>query len=179
MKRYRHGKRVRSPRRKNRKGQPDYPLRLAPAQDQHPLLEPQSPPPQVSEKEAESLLSASGLEAKKHWAKHLPKLFASLVQQNRLNRALYLAQELTLRAVHRYRENGVPANQALSLVSQEWLLPPSEDERRLENELAGNLEPDQVLASYHKRRGRFSPGLPSPSRNQSPIPSPPSEEATT
>ena len=77
----------------------------------------------------------------KHWREHCPQMVRDLEQQNRLDQAVFEAQETTgdlLYELVSVEKMNYPA--AWELATQEWALPPSEKE-------SGDLPPTANLSS--------------------------------
>ena len=127
------------------------PRSLGSAEDQAALDDLRAPPEEpTSEDEARGLLSPEAHAAKRHWALNLRPVYEGLLARNHLNRSLYVAQQLTSKAVGLLRLRGVPANEALRLVAKMWLFPAGSEARRLNRDLAESLDESDVLARVNE-----------------------------
>ena len=98
----------------------------------------------------------------KHWREHRPQMVRDLEQQNRLEQAVFAAQETTgdlLYELVSVKKMNYPA--AWELATQEWALPPSGNQGE---STSGDLPPTASLmtssgnstsATSHRRRPRL------------------------
>lgn len=109
---------------------PDKPHTFQPAEvialDNAGLLEPLAP---KSEQEAKERLNPRGQAAKRHWAEHLPSLYAGMVKYNYLYRSLWNAQTAADQLYRRLRQQGHQPLVAREMADKELIYRLSEQEQ--------------------------------------------------
>lgn len=95
------------------------------------------------------MVGSLGIQIRRHWLEHRPKMAAQLQAAGKLDAAVYAAEQLTLDAEATAIYNGMAPDQARELTREEWaFLPSEEDVAVLPNgdpaEWAAPADPDSI-----------------------------------
>ena len=75
-----------------------------------------------------SMLGSLGVQIRRHWLEHRPKMAAELQTAGKLDAAVYAAEQLTLDAEATAIRNGMAPDQARELTRGEWAFLPCEED---------------------------------------------------
>jgi hypothetical protein len=72
-------------------------------------------------------LTSLGLKIKRHWKQYRPKMYADLVRADRLDEAVYAAEQAALNSEATLLRQGLNPDQVRELTREEWAFPSEED----------------------------------------------------